>query len=433
MLQLAVGNNIHVIYVNTHAGSEADPDLHTFRCGNSNKNTAGQMLQPHYVLRGHRSAVNCLSFARQGEILISGDAEGLLKVWDLQARRAYLSKQVHDSDTGVLQLHAVDLPQPLAITQGRNGTARCWQIRGDGCLSEAPIQVLSTGAYSFCRCAILHRGCAAAPSAGVTPASEQPAHLGGEDPRGFPSEPDILPKELHASRLSEDMAAAPNSSNQAIKTSSWNSAPILGMPSGDGSSLGIWYVGPNCSNEPVLQLHQQRGQAGAKHGMCMAVQLAQDTTGTVYACVGYEDGVVALWDTRQPKVPMSELQLHEEPVMAITLDLPGGRGVSAAADGHLSVFKMAVADGGQLTSAGQLSLPAKPGCADLSLRWDARVIASAGWDCKVRLWSLKKNQLLAVGQYHSKQVTSVEFNEQQQVLASGAQDCHIAVWPAKPV
>jgi WD40 repeat protein len=184
--------------------------------------------------------------------------------------------------------------------------------------------------------------------------------------------------------------------------------------------------------DPVLQLHQQRGQAGAKHGMCMAVQLAQDST-SVYAWVGYEDGVVALWDIRQPGAPLSELRVHEEPVMALAVDVPHGRALSAAADAHLSVIKYDLAGDAQLVDAGQLPLPTKPGGADLSLRWDGRVVASAGWDCKVRLWSLKKHQLLAVGQYHSNQVTCVEFNEQQQVLASGSQDCNIAVWPAKPV
>jgi hypothetical protein len=71
---------------------------------------------------------------------------------------------------------------------------------------------------------------------------------------------------------------------------------------------------------PMKQLHQTEG---VKHGMCMAVQLFNQTARhTLYALVGYEDGEVAVWDVLQGNLLISK-HLHDEPVMAVAVDATG--------------------------------------------------------------------------------------------------------------
>ena len=71
---------------------------------------------------------------------------------------------------------------------------------------------------------------------------------------------------------------------------------------------------------PMKQLHQTEG---VKHGMCMAVQLFNQTARhTLYALVGYEDGEVAVWDVFQGHLLISK-HLHDEPVMAVAVDATG--------------------------------------------------------------------------------------------------------------
>lgn len=57
---------------------------------------------PIYVLRGHGSEVNSIKFLRdrdvQPTVLISGDQNGELRVWDLKSRRTKVQIEKHHSN-----------------------------------------------------------------------------------------------------------------------------------------------------------------------------------------------------------------------------------------------------------------------------------------------------------------------------------------------
>lgn len=73
-----------------------------------------------------------------------------------------------------------------------------------------------------------------------------------------------------------------------------------------------------------------------------------------------------------------------------------------------------------------------PGVSKLSLRGDNKLLASAGWDHRVRLFAWKKLRPLAVLQYHTDMVTSVAFSDHQdpghRLLAAGSKDQRISLW-----
>lgn len=73
-----------------------------------------------------------------------------------------------------------------------------------------------------------------------------------------------------------------------------------------------------------------------------------------------------------------------------------------------------------------------PGVSQLCLRPDGKLLASAGWDHRVRLFGWKKLRPLAVLQYHSDVVQSVAFSDhqdpRQRLLAAGSKDQRISLW-----
>lgn len=73
-----------------------------------------------------------------------------------------------------------------------------------------------------------------------------------------------------------------------------------------------------------------------------------------------------------------------------------------------------------------------PGFSQVRIRDDRRILASAGWDHRVRLFGWKKLRPLAVLQHHADVALCVAFSDhpdpRQRVLAAGAKDQRISVW-----
>ena len=81
----------------------------------------------------------------------------------------------------------------------------------------------------------------------------------------------------------------------------------------------------------------------------------------------------------------------------------------------------------QLKEEGHIQL-ATPGVAAAALRGDSRIVATAGWDKKVRVFHYVKRGPLAVLQYHKAAVNDVRFDSRTQALASASKDGSIALW-----
>ncbi|KAF3850567.1 hypothetical protein F7725_012339 [Dissostichus mawsoni] len=73
-----------------------------------------------------------------------------------------------------------------------------------------------------------------------------------------------------------------------------------------------------------------------------------------------------------------------------------------------------------------------PGVSQLCVRGDGKLLASAGWDHRVRIFGWKKLRPLAVLQYHTDLVLSVAFSDhqdpRQRLLAAGSKDQRISLW-----
>lgn len=71
----------------------------------------------------------------------------------------------------------------------------------------------------------------------------------------------------------------------------------------------------------------------------------------------------------------------------------------------------------------------KKGVNDIRIRDDDKIVVSAGWDYRVRVYAFKKPRPLAVLKFHTNAVTSIDFNPvTTNVFATGSQDSRIALW-----
>uniref|UniRef100_A0A3B4AIP7 Uncharacterized protein n=1 Tax=Periophthalmus magnuspinnatus TaxID=409849 RepID=A0A3B4AIP7_9GOBI len=169
----------------------------------------------------------------------------------------------------------------------------------------------------------------------------------------------------------------------------------------------------------------------SKLGMVMCIKLWQSDLGTgPLLLAGYEDGSVLLWDVTQ-RSKLSQAKAHPEPVMCLTFDPTHLKGISGSSDSKLSSW---IVDNSSLVvSQLQDSVTlVNPGVSQMCLRDDGKLLASAGWDHRVRLFGWKRLKPLAVLQYHTDMVLSVAFSNhqdpRQRLLAAGSKDHRISLW-----
>lgn len=166
-----------------------------------------------------------------------------------------------------------------------------------------------------------------------------------------------------------------------------------------------------------------------KLGMVMCIKLWQPNSGQgPLLLAGYEDGSVHLWDVTQSS-QLSKSKAHPEPVMCLTFDPTRLKGISGSSDSKLSSWRMDSQNNLQLQDSVTL---VNPGVSQMCLRDDGKLLASAGWDHRVRLFGWKRLKPLAVLQYHTDMVLSVAFSNhqdsKQRLLAAGSKDQRISLW-----
>lgn len=155
---------------------------------------------------------------------------------------------------------------------------------------------------------------------------------------------------------------------------------------------------------------------GEKYGMIMCFHLYL-VHSVVHLAVGFESGVVSIWNlAKQAKT--NEFQISHEPIMCIN-ELDGVLIVGSAANSVFTVKEEKITP---------ISIP-EPGIADISCH--GRLFATGGWDHKARIFDIKKNKLLCILKTHTASVNSVDYRNEDGLLATGSKDTRIAIWNPK--
>ncbi|PAA78859.1 hypothetical protein BOX15_Mlig002994g1, partial [Macrostomum lignano] len=124
------------------------------------------------------------------------------------------------------------------------------------------------------------------------------------------------------------------------------------------------------------------------------------------------------WPTR-----LCRIRLFEEPVMAIDYSASAGRAVAGSATPDLAL--LGVTD--RLRVRGRIAAPS-PGVGCLAYRPDGRLLLSASWDSRIRLYSGKSCRQLAVLSTHSSSVSALAFNSTNGCFYSGDKEGLICAW-----
>ena len=175
-----------------------------------------------------------------------------------------------------------------------------------------------------------------------------------------------------------------------------------------------------------LALVQTLGSASLRKdlGLCMCMcAVPGQGCPTPRLLAGYENGKLILWDVGTGRI-LHQLAAHGDAVMCLTYSHQLNKGFSGSVDEELAVWRVRQDD----TLETLRRIPCtNAGFNDVQVRGDHRLVATAGWDHQVRVFSTKSLQPLAVLAYHRESVSCVQFS-QDHLLALGSRDQLISVW-----
>ncbi|XP_055260986.1 guanine nucleotide-binding protein subunit beta-like protein 1 isoform X2 [Moschus berezovskii] len=341
---------------------------------------------PQFVLRGAHSAVHALHFCDGAQglpLLLSGSLHGLVHVWSLQTRR------------------------PLATLDGHGGQCVTWLHT----LPWGPQLLRSRGPSREWSPAVLWP-----PPGGSRPAASCSGSQGRDLKlclwdleEGRNAVVDTVCLESVGFCRASVLAEAPRRWMLAVPGRGSDEVQVVELPSKTSVSC-------------------LKPAAGARLGMPMCLQLWQaESSPRPLLLAGYEDGSLALWDVSARKV-CSRVACHSEPVMGLALDPRRARGVSGSAEKALAVWSLEGQQALQVCGTHELT---NPGIADLKIRPDSKILATAGWDHRVRVFQWRTMRPLAVLAFHSATVHCVAFDAAG-LLAAGSGDQRISVWSLYP-
>ncbi len=382
--------------------------------------TARAPPEPEFVLRGHSHAVTALRFLDE-QRLVSGDVGGHCLLWNLATRRPVQNWAA--APLGVLELHA---HAGGLLTQTRDGRIRLWDLEN---LAE-PTTTLATNSFFFARCATVGHGEDYAAPPIISTSQPRPPRTKAESGIGA---------QLASDDDEEEVSMPP--------AKRWCDPPgharhLVLAPTEPPEATLLW---DTRQSQPALKLAPDAGDRtlvrkgdASVLGNAMAMRLwlpqAQPSSKPPLALVGHENGRILAWDLAMPvpqicaKTPQNSFS---SPNVALDVNEEGTLLFAGGVEAKAKAFRV---EPGVLKPHGTLEvtcgavneLDQHPGVGQLALRGDGKVIASAGWDYRVRLFATKSLRRLAVLRYHDASVNALDWSSD--LLATGSKDTKVAVW-----
>ncbi|KAI5861574.1 WD40 repeat-like protein [Durotheca rogersii] len=344
--------------------------------------------QPKSVLRGHRAQVHVTAFVRGNRRLASGDADGFVVLWDLAIMRPRAVWRAHANAV----LGIADWGHDRIITHGRDNRLIVWKLAQSDEPSmstvlplEEPVpdrlqpwvlHILEVNTMNFCSFA------------------------------SCPGSPHTTPDEL--------LIAVPHT----LET----------------EAIDIFRL-PGQNREHTIRL----GSVAEKKGMVMSLGLfwVEEYLTLVAA---YESGlaVVARLGRSETWEILYKAQVHSQTVLSLDVDPLRNYFVTSGADATIAKHPIPrVITPAEESRRSKQSVPiieTQPlkiintkhsGQQGLRIRSDGKILATAGWDSKVRVYSTKTMTELAVLKWHELGCYAVAFS----ALADGDQP---GSGPSKP-
>ncbi|KAF4042283.1 WD domain G-beta repeat [Phytophthora infestans] len=334
---------------------------------------------PLGVLRGHGAPVNTVGFLSSSTV-VSGAGNGAVKIWDLKSRRELATNFAAHSKAGVLHaaLQGVASEHKLA-TQGRDGFVKLWDAQIFD-IAAKPLSKLYCGSYSFTKFATM--------------------------------------------RWLGDTTEGAN---------------LIVCPSSVDNKLLVFDIREDTSS-PTMTLTVS--DAAAKRGMCVSLSLfhssvaqAEDGAGgnvQTYIAAGFEGGQLTILDLRSGGKVACETTVTQGANALLSFDVTrDGRSAICGSSGE-ELYAASFDVASYTLSSRSFFSCTHGGFSSVRIRGDQRIVATAGWDYRVRLFHLRKLKPLAVLKYHSESVFALDFSADSALLTSSSKDHKIALWSIFP-
>ncbi|KAE8895736.1 hypothetical protein PF005_g2194 [Phytophthora fragariae] len=339
--------------------------------------------EPLGVLRGHGAPVNSVGFLSASTV-VSGAGDGAVKIWDLRSRRELASNPAAHSKAGVLHstaLRGSAASEQKFVTQGRDGYVKLWDAQSLS-PSAQPMAKFYCGSYSFTKFATL--------------------------------------------RWPGDEDAAEN-------------ANFIVCPSSIDNKLLVYDIRAD-SSSPASTLTVP--DAASKRGMCVSLSLfnssvvhSENGTGgnvQTYIAAGFEGGQLAIMDLRSGGKVACETTVAQgaNALLAFDVTRDGRSAICGSSGEELYAANFDVA--AYTLSSRSFFSCSHGGFSSVCIRGDQRIVATGGWDHRVRVFHLRKLKPLAVLKYHSESVFALDFSADSALLTSCSKDHKIAFWSLYP-
>lgn len=325
---------------------------------------------PAFILRGHTSPVHALLFFDTNSYLASGDSDGWLVIWSLASKRPVAVWKAHSGGvSGVKSWGSQRL-----ITHGRDHKLRVWKLtlREPHSLSEV------------------------LPVEGATDDQAQPWLLHSMD-MGALNFCSFAMCE-HTDAIADGQPAAPH--------------VLIASPNGlDSGGVDIFQL-PD--QRRVSQIHSDKD---VNTGMVMSIALhAGATSDCLWLLCGYEDGQLGVWyndgylgSTAASWQRVQLLKLHSQPVLSLSVAPSQEDVITSSADSQIAKLAYKPSKAGPSKTQPKVVDTKHAGQQGLSIRSDGKIFATAGWDSRVRVYSVKTMRELAVLKWHHNGCYSTAF------------------------
>lgn len=384
-----------------------------------------------FVLPGHKAPVRCLAFSRDGQTLASGSADKTVKLWDRTTGKEKFSLEEH---TGGVNALAFTANGAMLASAGEDGVIKWWDTaRGTSLASRK-----------------------------AHPGAIHALALSRDDQRLASGGADIVIKVWNVDVKTwgtgnEALYTPLRGHKTAIRVLTFAVDGAMASGSADGI-VRIW--------EPALPKERLAAQ---KHSDGVGA-LAFSPGGGTLVSAGL-DGAVIVWDPQTGQT-RATLHGHKAGVTALAMHPHGKHFLSGSFDTTVLRWNAAVSNlppgtlignptgtrfacfsptSDHLASGGNsgtvMLWPRTSGIAEFPFRHPERTwyahhqyvtcgvfldngarLATAGWDGKIKLWNLEKDEPIATLQGHKGGIRSIVALSDGKTLVSASEDATVKLW-----
>ncbi|PPD75840.1 hypothetical protein GOBAR_DD27227 [Gossypium barbadense] len=346
---------------------------------------------PVAVLRGHRASVADACFHPSRPILFTGSSDGELRIWDTIQHRTVSSSWAHSAAHGIIAVACSSLLETnKIISQGRDGTVKCWDIE-EGGLSRTPSLTIRTNSYHFCKLSLVKKPVANTKQGDGTIDIEL-----SNDSRG---------------EIAKNQEEGSNSFEATSSTTAYSGTILLVFFVKDHLQGGLIEETSVEGLKYVAMAGEQSSEVKGLYGYLkttLLVLLSREECAWQFNhfcypeqrafLMSWQDGSILWWDIRYPGVPLTSVKFHSEPVLSLCIDGSCNGGISGAADDKIVLYNLDYPTGSCVVKK-EISLE-RPGISSTAIRPDSKIAATAGWDHRVRIYNYRKGNPLAILKYH---------------------------------